>query len=171
MDSDASRRVPSPVSALSRREILKGAGAAGAAALLGARPGTGTGARAAGRPFQAAVASVSAQTVRIRLSPLEDGSAVPIPHDGALVQESWGAPLAGWSALTGAERVRAGELTVELTPEPLTVRILGDDEPVGAAPSVRWRVGLSFSSCSATAPCSVSARADLSSVAADRPTP
>jgi hypothetical protein len=81
---------------LSRREALKTIGSASAVAL--AYPATMLAQTAAleiaGQRVELAISSVSPDTVRLSLTPLVNGQPRPIPHDGSLVQASWGKPLA-----------------------------------------------------------------------------
>ena len=72
---------------ISRRKALKSAAAAAPGLLMGQGVGP---LRVAGRDVEVTLSSVSAQTVRIEIRPIENGTAVPIPVDGALVENaSW----------------------------------------------------------------------------------
>src|SRR5262245_13653807 len=110
---------------LSRRDALKSFGAAGAGALLNSRAAIAQGAaiRVAGRPVEIAVTSVSAQTVRLSIVPIENGKPQPIPSDGSLAPQKWPAPVARLTTLAREQSVRCGELRVKLSPEPLTIRV------------------------------------------------
>src|SRR5206468_3440232 len=64
-------------------------------------------------------------TVRISIAPVDSGGVVP--SDGSLVKDNWGAPAASVRSLARAKSVRCGELTVKLSPNPLTIRVEGKD--------------------------------------------
>ena len=114
---------------VSRREVLKDVGSAGAGLLLGANVVSAQDAalRVAGQPVEITVSSVSPNTVRISIAPLENGKPKPIPYDGSLVKETWSPPVARITTLTRAQTVRCGDLVVKLSPEPLTMRIEAKD--------------------------------------------
>jgi hypothetical protein len=114
---------------VSRREVLKGVGSAGAGALLGAHSISAQDAalRLAGQPVEIAVSSVSAQTARISIAALENGKPKPLPHDGSLVQQNWPPPVARLTTLARAQSLRCGELVVKLSPKPLTIRVEAKD--------------------------------------------
>ncbi|HZS99246.1 MAG TPA: TIM-barrel domain-containing protein [Terriglobales bacterium] len=69
------------------------------------------------------ISSVSANTVRLSILPIQDGVAGAISMDGSLVQSSWGAPLATLRGDWQAQPVNAGDLTVHAAPDPLTFTI------------------------------------------------
>jgi hypothetical protein len=110
---------------VTRRHAIKSAAVAGTGALLG--PGIALPQEApiqiAGRPVEITLTPVSAETVRITIVPLEENQPQPVPADGALVQGTWGRPAASLRTLSGARDVKCGDLTVRLTPAPLTVRV------------------------------------------------
>lgn len=114
---------------LSRRDALKSIGSVGAVAL--AHPATMLAQTAAleiaGKPVEITVSSVSPDTVRLSIVPLVNGQPQPIPNDGSLVQPSWGKTLARVTTLPKAQQVRAGNLIVKFTPDPLTVRVEAKD--------------------------------------------
>src|SRR5438477_11159101 len=114
---------------VSRREVLKDVGSAGAGLLLGAHVVAAQDAalRIAGVPVEITVSSVSANTARISVVPLENGQPKPIPYDGSLVQQTWSPPAARLTTLARAQTVRCGDLVVKLSPEPLTIRIESKD--------------------------------------------
>jgi alpha-glucosidase (family GH31 glycosyl hydrolase) len=76
----------------------------------------------AGRPVEIAL-TVSSQTVRITIHPIENGHAQPVPIDGALVQEGWPQPIARLRTLLHSRSVKCGALTVKLSADPLTIRV------------------------------------------------
>src|SRR5882672_937714 len=77
----------------------------------------------AGRPVEIAVSSVSPQTVRLTIQPLENGQPQAIPVDGALVKEDWGRPIARLRTLDSLRSVKCGDLTVKLSGNPLAIRV------------------------------------------------
>src|SRR5262249_34385638 len=116
-----------------RRDVLKGLGSAGAGALLNSRQAPhaqNAAIRVAGRPVEIAVTSVSAKTARLSIVPLENGKPQPIPPflmDGSLAQQTWPKPVVRLTTLAREQSVRAGELLVKLSPEPLTIRVATAD--------------------------------------------
>ncbi len=122
---------------LSRREMLKGMGAAGVGALWGGGFARAQGElRIAGQTVELLISPVSARTVRVSLVPSGPGGPSPVPHDGALVRESWGPPVSRLRALTGTQRVRSGDLTVWISPEPLTLHV--EDAGGRLVQRLRW---------------------------------
>ena len=77
----------------------------------------------AGRPVEIALSSVSPQTVRLTIQPLDNNQPQPIPVDGALAKDNWGPQLARFRALDRPRRVKCGDLTVKLSGNPLTIRM------------------------------------------------
>lgn len=115
-----------------RRTALRRIGAAGAGAVLVARWGHGqdTQIAVAGRLVEVAVVSISDVTVRLTIGPVEAGRPAAVPLDGALVVD----PAAGGSRvsrLPAPERIRAGDLVLFLSADPLTLRVeTADGRPV-----------------------------------------
>lgn len=107
-----------------RREVLKGMSAACAAYLV---PGPEEAAtkilRVAGREVELQISTVSAHTFRLSVMPLENGRAGAIPTDGSLVRASWGEPVARLRGAARAQTVRAGEASIHIDPESLTLAI------------------------------------------------
>jgi alpha-glucosidase/alpha-D-xyloside xylohydrolase len=114
---------------ISRREVLRVFGSAGAGAALGAGPlcAQESGIRVGGRSVEIAVSSISPQTVRISLAPIENGRTQPIKSDGSLVEQVGSPPAKRFTSLTRTESVRCGELLVKLSPDPPTIRIEATD--------------------------------------------
>jgi len=112
-------------STVSRREMLKQIGAAGASLAFsgGVIRGQSGDIVIAGRPVEIVVSSVGAATVRITVLPLVDGKPAGVPVDGALVQSEWGRALARARAARPLQSVRAGNLTVRFTDSPPTLHI------------------------------------------------
>src|SRR3984893_16130092 len=101
---------------VTRRKALQSVATAGAGALLGQGIGLseGTSIQIAGRPVEIALTSISRQTVRITILPIENGQPLPVPIDGALIQENWGPPAMRLRT-PGTRRVKCGDLTVRLS--------------------------------------------------------
>jgi alpha-glucosidase/alpha-D-xyloside xylohydrolase len=76
-----------------------------------------------GRPVEIALASISPETVRITIQPIDNGQVQDVPIDGALVKEDWGQPVARLRTLANSRSVKCGELTVKLSTNPLTIRV------------------------------------------------
>ncbi|HEX5439134.1 MAG TPA: TIM-barrel domain-containing protein, partial [Gemmatimonadaceae bacterium] len=117
---------------LTRRDVLKSLGCAGAGALLGVQlTPEAAHARGAltlrGRTVEIVVTPASASTVRITIAPLVNGAPQPVPQDGSLVRQVLGTPVARIASLSALQRVRAGDLIVTLSPNPLTVRVDSQD--------------------------------------------
>jgi alpha-glucosidase (family GH31 glycosyl hydrolase) len=106
---------------VTRRTLLKGAATASIAPAKLPKPGAPI--RIGGRPVEIAITSVSANTLRISISPLENGQILPIPHDGSLVRQTWGPPSARITGVVGERNIRCGDLTVKLSSDPLTMRV------------------------------------------------
>jgi alpha-glucosidase (family GH31 glycosyl hydrolase) len=112
---------------LSRRAALKRLGAASAGALLPAPPPQDAALRVAGRAVELSLTPVSAHTLRLTLTALENGQPQPIPLDGSLAPQTWPKPVARLTALPRERSVWCGSLTVKLAPEPLTISITTSD--------------------------------------------
>lgn len=109
----------------SRRDALRGMVSAGtlafiepASALLPESPLS-----VASGPIEIAVTAVSPRTVRITIQTVTEGRAVPLVSDGALLDRSWGSPVARLRALSGSFTAQVGDLRVTLTDAPLTFRV------------------------------------------------
>ena len=76
----------------------------------------------AGRPVELAFTTVSPRTVRITVQPVIDGKLQPVPSDGALVKEDWGAPGARLRSLGAPRKVTSGELALNISTD-ATIRI------------------------------------------------
>ncbi|HKS80479.1 MAG TPA: TIM-barrel domain-containing protein [Candidatus Acidoferrales bacterium] len=132
-----------------RRDVLKGAGAACAAALiprLGAadagaiistanprQGGAATSAASqslhiAGQEVEIQIASVSAHTVRITALPLQDGKPGTVPDNGSLVRSSWGPAIARLHGAIHDQSVKAGNLTVKISAATLSFAIGSAEE-------------------------------------------
>ena len=122
---------------ISRRDVIKQVGVAGASALIqgkidahsAVQVGAAGGRKVleiASRAVELWVSSVSSQIVRISLHPLgQDGQPEALEYDGALVRREWSPPRAKIRSMAGVETIRCGDLRVKVTADPLTVRIVG----------------------------------------------
>ena len=108
-----------------RRQLLKGVGAACATFLLPTNQETaaGTTARVAGQDAEIQIASLSAHTVRLTISPIKNGRAIDVPANGSLVQTAWSKPIATMRAPVQEKTVKAGDLRVAISAEPLAFAI------------------------------------------------
>ncbi len=112
----------------SRRDALKAVVSAGAMALINppikpARAAeSGTPIVIASTPVEICVSSISPRTARITIQPIKNGSPVPLPSDGALVREEWTAQVARIQSLSASRTVRSGDLMIQLSSQPLTIR-------------------------------------------------
>ena len=94
---------------------------------LGALVGSAAARLAADGGLEIAITSISPQTVRISIQPVENGRAVPVPSNGCLARENWGQPAARIRDLSRPRTVPAGELTVKFGPDPLSIEIAARD--------------------------------------------
>ena len=110
---------------LSRRDLLKQLGSAGAGVVLagGVFRGQGAPILVAGQAVEIHVGSVSPSTVRITIVP--QGRSVA--DDGALVSAASGRTLAKQATKEASKAIRAGSLTVRLSTEPLTLEVTAAD--------------------------------------------
>jgi alpha-glucosidase/alpha-D-xyloside xylohydrolase len=110
---------------ISRRAAVGGLAAAGAAALgcETARSAIEPNLQLAGRSIELVLAPVGSNIVRISIVPQEGGRAASIPRDGSLVEENWGEPVARLTSLSGPRSIDTGAGRVQVSADPLTVRI------------------------------------------------
>ena len=102
--------------AITRRRMLKVGAGSGALVLSQDTP-----IQIAGRRVEIAATTVSPQTVRITIQPIENGHVAAIPADGALVKENFGQRR----TIGYARAVKCGDLTVKVSRDPLTIRVEG----------------------------------------------
>jgi alpha-glucosidase/alpha-D-xyloside xylohydrolase len=114
---------------ISRRVVLQGLGAAGPLTLLGAAPGAARAERlrVAGRDVELTVTAVGPSVVRVSVTPVEGDRPQPIPSDGSLVRDDWGAPVLRLTSLDEARTADCGEARVTVSADPLTVRVEAKD--------------------------------------------
>jgi alpha-glucosidase (family GH31 glycosyl hydrolase) len=114
---------------ISRRETLKSLASYAAGALLSPQPipdPKQSPLQVTGRPVALTLTSISPQTARLSIVPIENGKPVPIPIDGSLVQQTWPKPLLQLTALPAERRLRCGSLRMTLSPS-LTIRVEAGD--------------------------------------------
>lgn len=107
---------------VSRREVLKQLGSAGAGVVVsgGILRGQSSPITVAGQPVEIAVASVSPSTVRITVLPI---GAAAKKDDGALVAAASGRALASRRSRDSFAPIRAGNLSVRFTADPPTLEV------------------------------------------------
>jgi alpha-glucosidase/alpha-D-xyloside xylohydrolase len=122
---------------LSRRDVLKQIGSAGAGVVLARSVvrGQPSGITVAGSPVEIAIAVLSPSTVRITLRRAGVDALAQIAADGALGPAAEGEVLARGAAPELLTQVRAGNLVVRVTPAPPTI----DVETTAGVPVQRLR--------------------------------
>jgi alpha-glucosidase (family GH31 glycosyl hydrolase) len=112
-----------PHSSVSRRQAIQQLGAASAGVMLTTRFTRGQQQEivVAGRPVEWGVATVSAATIRLTIRPIEDGRAVDVFDDGAVVAE--GTLVARVAPGTSRDAVRTGDFVVTFSPDRPSVQI------------------------------------------------
>jgi len=110
---------------LTRRELLQQLGATAGAAMLplGVIRGQEAPIVVAGQPVEIALFSVSDDTVRITVRPLDAGTPAPIPETGALVSEDLGTARTRGRTAAAVQQVAAGNLSVAFINDPPRLRI------------------------------------------------
>ena len=112
----------------SRRQVLKQLAASSAALVMHRSAAAATALlqdSIAGREIQ--IASVSPHTLRFTVAPVRDGAPVPVPNDGALVQRSWGSPIARLRGDARAREVKIGSFLVNVSTDPIAFTIAAAD--------------------------------------------
>jgi alpha-glucosidase (family GH31 glycosyl hydrolase) len=79
--------------------------------------------RVTDRPVEIDVTAIGDSIVRISVLALEDGSPLPIPIDGSLVQAHWGDPIARFTSLAQLRSIDCAAGRVTVTSQPLTIRV------------------------------------------------
>src|SRR5882757_9891803 len=93
---------------ISRRDALKHVASTGAAAVLGSTQALSQDKplEVAGKPVEVTLTSVTPETVRITIQPVDSSSGVL--KDGALLKEDFGTPAAKVKTLGAARTVKCG---------------------------------------------------------------
>jgi alpha-glucosidase/alpha-D-xyloside xylohydrolase len=108
----------------SRRTLLKQLAALSATLALPTEKFVGEPTTAAvSRDCEVQIAAVSAHTVRLTVLPVHNGESGEIPSDGALVRESWGAPIARLRGQELGQAIQSGNLRVRASLDPLSFTI------------------------------------------------
>jgi alpha-glucosidase/alpha-D-xyloside xylohydrolase len=69
------------------------------------------------------ITSISEHTVRLSVLTITNGKAAAIPWDGSLVQTSWGEPIARLRGNRTPQEIKAGELSVHVSTNPIAFTI------------------------------------------------
>jgi alpha-glucosidase (family GH31 glycosyl hydrolase) len=108
----------------SRRKIVQALGCAGASFLApDVVHAASTDLRIAGKDVEISLTLVSAHTLRLAIQLLQDGKPAEIPDDGTLVQTAFGNPAVRLRGPARAQTVKAGDLRIAFTPDPLTFTV------------------------------------------------
>lgn len=117
---------------INRREMLKGVGAACAAALLPQKTGAAVlqaqGLAIAGQDVEIQISSISPHTARLAFLPIREGKLTAVTPDGSLVRQSWGEPVAKLRGGAGNQTVPCGNLKVNVSTDPLRCGIESADK-------------------------------------------
>lgn len=116
----------------SRRDALKAVISAGAMTMIqpGSAASENTPLVANTGPVELTLRAVSAQTIRIAIQTLRDGKPVQLSSDGALLDRDWPQPLARIRSLAHPLNVQSGNLTITVSPHPLTIEVQRADKSV-----------------------------------------
>ncbi len=78
----------------------------------------------AGEDVEIQISGISPHTFRLTVLPIRNGQTAPLPDDGALVlRQSRGEPLVRLRGGARAQTIRAGDLRIQFTPDPLAFAI------------------------------------------------
>jgi len=80
-----------------------------------------------GYPFELTLTTVTSQTVRITLQPIESGQPSPVLNDGALLRTDWAVPALRWRPIAGTRHVKCGNLTINVSAKPFAIRVMRKD--------------------------------------------
>src|SRR5262245_35878234 len=109
---------------ITRREVLKQIGSAGAGVALGGGVirGQGSDITIGGKAVEIVVTSISPETVRIGVLPLENGTSVAPPDDGGVAEPNAGKRV-GAGGAAAFKPVRAGNLVVKFVSSPPAIQV------------------------------------------------
>ena len=105
--------------AFSRRQLVQ---AAGAAFLIPAANAADT-LQVAGQDVEIQIAPLSPNTFRLSIVPLHDGKPAAIPDDNILAPTAMRNPIARLHGTVRAQTVKAGDLKIQISPDPLSFTI------------------------------------------------
>lgn len=105
-----------------RRDVLKGLLAASTGMIVPSKQETAPG-DAAARQIEIQATPLSAHTFRLSILPVDNGSLGEIPHDGSLVQKSWGAPVVKLRADTEGP-IAVGSLRLKISFHPVRITVV-----------------------------------------------
>ncbi len=110
---------------VSRRDVLKQLGTAGAGVVLAQHVirGQSSDLVIAGKPVEIVVSSLSATTVRLTILPIDAATPPAMPVDGALMHAEPGKRVAQVRGARTLEPVSAGDLVVRVTANPPTIQV------------------------------------------------
>jgi len=113
------------IKSISRRDILKCMGSAGAGALLNpcATPAKEPSIIVAGKPVEIQVAPVSVHTVRITAVEVDNGKPRTVIGDGSLVERAWLPPVARLRVPSHDQTLRSGNLSLKMSFDPLAIHV------------------------------------------------
>lgn len=101
-----------------RRQALKTLAAASGAALLPPRV-----LGESGTKTEIQITTISPQTFRLSILPLENGRPVLVAYDGSLLRTDWGAPTAVVREIAQGRTIRSGDFNIAIEPSPLIFTI------------------------------------------------
>jgi alpha-glucosidase (family GH31 glycosyl hydrolase) len=106
-----------------RRDVLKGFVAASAAMIVPSNP-MGATASPTGQ-FEIQITSINPGSFRLSILPVNNGSVGSIPFEGALVQESWGAPTVKLQGKDG-HAIDVGSLRLKISLDPVNITVANE---------------------------------------------
>ncbi len=108
-----------------RRDVVKAGLVAGATAIIkpACSEAPDLSLSIASTPVELNITTVSAHTVRLTIRPVYDGAAQQVISDGALFESERSPALAQIRSLSGVRKLRSGNLTISVSPRPLSMRI------------------------------------------------
>jgi hypothetical protein len=107
----------------SRRQLLKRLVATAGSLLLPPKRLLAKSALNPGERREIQIFSISPHTFRLSILPRSSGQATKVPDDGSLIKTYWGEPVATLRGSWRPQTIRAGNLQVHASPEPLACEI------------------------------------------------
>jgi alpha-glucosidase (family GH31 glycosyl hydrolase) len=105
-----------------RRDLLKGLVAASTVAIVSPVRGAVSNVNLPENQIEIQITPVSAHTFRLSILPVSNGSGGPIPFDGSLVQQSWGAPMARQREGV-AQEISVGSSRLKISFHPISITV------------------------------------------------